>query len=91
VVRDGDGSLRIGEGGDPVVHDAHRDDPSFAFALSRLSSSPDGPTPIGIFRDVKRHVWGQGLTEELAAARASSSDDASLDALMRSGDTWTIS
>ncbi len=34
-----------GEDGAPVVHDAHRDDPSFAFALSRLSSSPDGPTP----------------------------------------------
>ena len=55
---DGEPARSAGEG-EPVVHDAHRDDPSFAFALSRLSSSPDGPTPIGIFRDVSRPVSGQ--------------------------------
>ena len=60
VVRTPDGSLRIGGEGEPVVHDAHRDDPSFAFALSRLSSSPDGPTPIGIFRDVVAARLGAG-------------------------------
>jgi 2-oxoglutarate ferredoxin oxidoreductase subunit beta len=92
VVRGADGSLRLGgpDEGEPVVHDAHRDDPSFAFALSRLSCTPDGPTPIGIFRQVSRPVSGRALTAELAAARASA-EDASLDALMRAGDTWTIS
>jgi 2-oxoglutarate ferredoxin oxidoreductase subunit beta len=73
-----------------VVHDAHRDDPSYAFALSRLSSSPDGPTPIGIFREVSRPVSGHELTEKLARARAAA-DDVALDALLRAGDTWTIS
>ncbi len=48
-------------------------DPSFAFALSRLSSSPDGPTPIGVFQDVQRPVSGRELTAELAAARAGAS------------------
>ena len=41
--------------------------------------SPDGPTPIGIFRDVTRPVSGRELTHELAAARAGA-DDAELDA-----------
>ena len=95
VVRDADGVLRIVSVADVgedalVVHDAHRDDPSFAFALSRLSSSPDGPTPIGIFRDVSRPVSGHDLTHELAVARAGA-DDAKLDAVLRAGDTWTIS
>ena len=72
-----------------VVHDAHREDPSLAFALSRLSSLPDGPTPIGIFRQVSRPVSGRELTPELAAARASV-DDAKLDAALRAADTWTI-
>jgi 2-oxoglutarate ferredoxin oxidoreductase subunit beta len=90
VVRGPDGALALGEDGEPVIHDAHREDPSFAFALSRLSSSPDGPTPIGIFRDVARPVSGRELTAELKAARAGATD-ASLDALLRSGDTWTIS
>jgi 2-oxoglutarate ferredoxin oxidoreductase subunit beta len=84
-----EGSLHLGEDGEPVIHDAHRDDPSFAFALSRLSSSPDGPTPIGIFRDVRRPVSGRDLGSALADARASA-DDAKLDALMRSADTWTV-
>jgi 2-oxoglutarate/2-oxoacid ferredoxin oxidoreductase subunit beta len=95
VVRGADGVLRIAAVADVgvdalVVHDAHRDDPSLAFELSRLSSSPDGPTPIGIFRDVSRPVSGQELTHQLAVARAGAGDDA-LDALLHAGDTWTIS
>src|SRR5215211_1973957 len=74
VTRSDDGALRIGGEGAPVIHDAHRDDPSFAFELSRLSSSPDGPTPIGIFRDVARPVAGRELTHELALARAGADD-----------------
>jgi 2-oxoglutarate ferredoxin oxidoreductase subunit beta len=94
VVRGADGVLRIATVSDVgedalVVHDAHRDDPSFAFELSRLSSSPDGPTPIGIFRDVVRPVSGRDLTHELAVARVGA-DDATLDAVLRGGDTWTI-
>ena len=33
-----------------LVHDEPRDDPALAFALSRLSSAPTMPTPIGVFR-----------------------------------------
>jgi 2-oxoglutarate ferredoxin oxidoreductase subunit beta len=95
VVRGADGVLRIAAVADVgsealVVHDAHRDDPSLAFELSRLSASPDGPTPIGIFRDVSRPVSGQDLTHQLAVARAGA-DDAALDAVLHAGDTWTIS
>ena len=85
VVRTADGSLRLGDDGEPVIHDAHRDDPSYAFALTRL-----GPgRVIGIFRQVSRPVSGRELSHELAQARAGA-DDASLDALLRAGDTWTI-
>ncbi|MBP1631842.1 MAG: 2-oxoacid:ferredoxin oxidoreductase, beta subunit, partial [Acidobacteria bacterium] len=34
------------------VHDEHFPDPGPAFALSRLSHGPHGPTPVGVFRDV---------------------------------------
>jgi 2-oxoglutarate ferredoxin oxidoreductase subunit beta len=92
VVRGGDGDLRIADVADVgedalVVHDAHRDDPSLAFALSRLSSTPDGPTPIGIFRDVSRPVSGRELTRQLLAVRPG---DGELDALLHAGDTWTV-
>jgi 2-oxoglutarate ferredoxin oxidoreductase subunit beta len=93
VVRGVDGDLRFADVADVgedalVVHDAHRDDPSLAFALSRLSSSPDGPTPLGIFRDVSRPVSGRELTRALRAARPGDGD---LDALLGAGDTWMIS
>jgi 2-oxoglutarate/2-oxoacid ferredoxin oxidoreductase subunit beta len=95
VVRGPDGDLRIAAVADVgedalVVHDAHRDDPSLAFALSRLSSSPDGPTPIGIFRSVSRPVSGLDLTHKLAVAR-DGLGDSELDAALHAGDTWTVS
>jgi len=93
VVRGPDGSLEITAVADVgedalVVHDAHRDDPSLAFALSRLSSSPDGPTPIGVFRDVRRSVSGRTQTREM---RTATRGDAELDALLHGGDTWSVS
>jgi 2-oxoglutarate/2-oxoacid ferredoxin oxidoreductase subunit beta len=92
VVRDRDGELRITAAGDgePVIHDAQREDPSLAFALSRLSSQPTGPTPIGIFRQVERPVSGRDLSRELARNRAAA-DTAALDGLLHAGDTWTVS
>src|SRR6476619_8207783 len=35
-----------------LVHDESREDPALAFALSRLSSSPTMPTPMGVFRSI---------------------------------------
>jgi 2-oxoglutarate ferredoxin oxidoreductase subunit beta len=84
VVRDPDGSLRIADSGEFVVHDAHREDPSLAFALSRLSLTPDGPTPIGIFRSVERPVWNRALEPSRRLG------EAELDELLGAGDTWTI-
>jgi 2-oxoglutarate ferredoxin oxidoreductase subunit beta len=92
VVRDADGALRVADAGDgePIVHDAHADDPSLAFALSRLSSQPTGPTPIGIFRHVQRPVSGRELTRTLATNRVNVGS-AELDAVLHAGDTWTVS
>jgi len=39
---------------DLIVHNANNPDPSYAFALSRLSSSELDHVPVGIFRDVAR-------------------------------------
>jgi 2-oxoglutarate ferredoxin oxidoreductase subunit beta len=94
VVRGPDGDLQIADvagaaPGSIVVHDAHRDDPSLAFALSRLSSQPTGPTPIGIFRSVVRPVSGRDLGHELARNRAGLAES-DLDALLHAGDTWTV-
>jgi 2-oxoglutarate ferredoxin oxidoreductase subunit beta len=94
VVRGPEGCLGIAEIADVgedalVVHDAHRADPSLAFELARLSLTPTGPTPIGIFRAVERPVWGRELGRRLADAHEQTGD-AELAALLRRGDTWTV-
>ncbi len=91
VVRGPDGALRIAPAGEgeAIVHDAHAEDPSLAFALSRLSAQPTGPTPLGIFRSVRRPVSGADLQAELAANRADVGTE-QLDALLTSGDVWTV-
>jgi len=94
VVRGAGGSLEVvevadvGEGG-LVVHDARRRDPSLAFELAQLAERPTGPTPVGIFRQVERPVYGQAVGRELAAAHASAGD-AELAELLAGGDSWAV-
>src|SRR5439155_95935 len=69
VVRDDSGGLRIAEtnqvdAADIVVHDAQRQDPSYAFALSRLSSQDLRYTPMGVFRSVQKPTYDAMMAEQ---------------------------
>jgi 2-oxoglutarate ferredoxin oxidoreductase subunit beta len=96
VVRDVSGDLAIAEGvaeDDPrvVVHDAHREDPSYAFALSRLSTLDSRYSPMGVFRSVEHPTYDERMAEQLAAATAKApGDDDALEALLRGADTWSV-
>ena len=96
VVRDEFGALSIADGvadDDPrvVVHDAHREDPSYAFALSRLSSPESGYAPMGVFRDVQRPVYDHMMSEQLEKASAAAPSDAdALQTLLAGADTWSV-
>jgi len=72
-----------------LVHDAHADEPSIAFALSRLTAGTVGAAPIGVFRDVERSVYDELMAEQIDAA-TEKSGTGDLHALLHSGDTWTI-
>jgi 2-oxoglutarate ferredoxin oxidoreductase subunit beta len=94
VVRAADGSLAVADVADVgedalVVHDAHRADPSLAFALGQLGDLTRGPVPLGVLRSVTAPAWGEGLVPSLRDARERAGDEA-LDALLRSGDSWTV-
>jgi 2-oxoglutarate ferredoxin oxidoreductase subunit beta len=94
VVRSDDGGLAVVDVDEVgtealVVHDAHVADPSHATALARLADSPTGPTPIGIFRDVKRTVYGSNRQRELRSAHEGATLD-DVDELLRAGDTWVV-
>jgi 2-oxoglutarate ferredoxin oxidoreductase subunit beta len=72
-----------------VVHDERCDDPSLAFALSRLATDPTQPTPVGVFRAAERPSRRRDFQRATAAARAAFGEQ-ELDALLHAGDTWTV-
>jgi 2-oxoglutarate/2-oxoacid ferredoxin oxidoreductase subunit beta len=72
-----------------MTHDAQHAEPSQAFALSRLTQSTVGATPIGVFRDVQRPVYDELMAEQIARA-TEERGDGDLQALLHAGDTWTI-
>jgi 2-oxoglutarate ferredoxin oxidoreductase subunit beta len=77
---------------DLLVHDAHADDPTTAFALSRLT---DGgylhQAPIGIFRQISRPTYDDQARAQVETASAGTEDRGlALAGLLNGGDTWTV-
>jgi 2-oxoglutarate ferredoxin oxidoreductase subunit beta len=86
-----DGGLRLVDVSDVgedalLVHHPGRADSGLAFALAQLAADPTGPTPIGIFRDVDRPVFGRGHQ-----ARREAPTDGELSELLFNAETWTVS
>jgi 2-oxoglutarate ferredoxin oxidoreductase subunit beta len=76
-----------------LVHDAHQEDPSTAFAISRLTSADYlHQAPIGIFRQVERPTYDDQARAQVTAASAAAPGDRTdkLGALIGGGDTWTV-
>jgi 2-oxoglutarate ferredoxin oxidoreductase subunit beta len=78
----------VGEGA-LLTHDEARLDPSVAFMLSRLSTGPHEPTPIGVFRAVDAPDYGTAMQKQLLDAQEQRGPG-DLTALLASGSTWTV-
>ncbi len=72
-----------------LVHDPTRDNPSVAFSISRLAHGPFGPTPLGIFRQVRRPTYGAEM--QLQIVESQDRGPADLNALFSSAGTWKVS
>jgi 2-oxoglutarate/2-oxoacid ferredoxin oxidoreductase subunit beta len=71
-----------------VVHDAHRENPAYAFALSRLSSQDLRYTPMGVFRSISKPTYDGMMADQLDQARTERAPD--LAGLLTGNDTWTV-
>jgi 2-oxoglutarate/2-oxoacid ferredoxin oxidoreductase subunit beta len=87
---DGSAEIVAADDGPLLVHDATREEPSVAFALSRLTWQTIGAVPMGVFRQVERPTYDGAVAEQIATAKASRGEG-DLHDLLHSGDTWTIS
>jgi 2-oxoglutarate/2-oxoacid ferredoxin oxidoreductase subunit beta len=77
---------------DLIVHDAHADDPTTAFAISRLTDAGYlHKAPIGIFRHVQRPTYDDLAREQVETASQGTDDrTAALAGLLNGGDTWSV-
>ena len=83
--------VRLGDGiaeSDLLVHDEAREDPTLAFALSRLRH-PASPEPFGVLRAVERPAYETLVAAQIDDARGNGESPA-LEALFASGETWEV-
>jgi 2-oxoglutarate ferredoxin oxidoreductase subunit beta len=71
-----------------VVHDSSISDPSYAFALSRLSTQDLAHTVTGVYRNVQRPTYDDQARQQVAAAAETKPPN--LQALLNGNDTWTV-
>jgi 2-oxoglutarate ferredoxin oxidoreductase subunit beta len=82
--------VTLGDGvaeSDLIVHD--ETDQGLAFLLSQVQA-PDFPTPVGVFRAVKRPTYEQMMVEQVEASKQRLGEG-NVEELLRRGDTWTVS
>ena len=85
--------VSLANGEDPTaegvaVHHERYETPAYAFALASLQR-PAYPIPIGVFRAVERPTY-EALLEQQVESAVGKHGRGDLDALLRSGDTWTV-
>jgi len=71
---------------DIIVHD--EEDDALAFLLSTMQP-PKFPTPLGVFRAVKRPSYDAVANEQIRSAQEAKGEG-QLDELFRRGDTWEV-
>jgi 2-oxoglutarate ferredoxin oxidoreductase subunit beta len=80
--------VNLGDGVDAselLVHD--ETNPGMAYILSRLG--PQFPTPIGVFRAVKRMSYDEGANAQIETAKKRLGPG-DLEAILNRGDTWVV-
>ncbi len=74
---------------DVLVHRAGREDPTLAFMLANLTEKLGFPTPIGVFRDVRRPTHDELNWAQIAEQKEKKAG-AGLRELLAGKDTWEI-
>ena len=70
------------------MHHERHESPAYAFALASLAR-PEFPVPVGVFRAVERPTYERLLEGQIERA-TKQRGEGELDALLHSGDTWTV-
>jgi len=74
---------------DVFVHDEFDESPVRSTILSSFTNMPGFPTPIGVFRQVFKPTYGQGLTEQIEEVKKRKGEG-DLEKVLFSGNTWEV-
>jgi len=74
---------------DLLVHDEFDDSPARTFMLAHLTDDPEMPTPIGVFRQLKKETYNDGVDEQLKNV-TEKKGKGDLEKVLFSGNTWEV-
>lgn len=74
---------------DLLVHDEFDDSPARTFMLAHLTDDPEMPTPIGIFRQLKKTTYNDGVDEQIKNI-TEKKGKGDLEKVLFSGNTWEV-
>ncbi len=74
---------------DLLVHNEFETSPVLSVLLAHMTDSPDFPTPIGVFRQIIKPTYDQGVETQIRNVTAKKGEG-SLEKLLFSGNTWEV-
>ncbi|RJP59616.1 MAG: 2-oxoacid:ferredoxin oxidoreductase subunit beta [Ignavibacteriales bacterium] len=74
---------------DLVVHDEFDTNAGRSFLLAHMTDNPELPTPIGIFRQINKPTYDEGVTEQINKI-TEKKGKGDLEKVLFSGNTWEV-
>lgn len=74
---------------DLLVHDETDPSPARAFTLAHLTDNPEMPTPIGVFRNISKETYDEGVEKQLKAI-TEKKGKGDLEKVLFGGNTWEV-
>ncbi|MBS4035739.1 MAG: 2-oxoacid:ferredoxin oxidoreductase subunit beta [Ignavibacterium sp.] len=71
------------------IHDEFEKSPARAIILSHMEEMPGMPTPIGIFRQIHKETYDEGIERQIANIK-SKKGEGDLEKILFSGNTWEV-
>jgi 2-oxoglutarate/2-oxoacid ferredoxin oxidoreductase subunit beta len=72
-----------------LVHDEFDENPARAALLANLEKQPDMPTPIGIFRQIMKPTYDEGIEKQIKNVKEKKGEG-DLEKVLFSGNTWIV-
>ncbi len=74
---------------DVMVHDEHDDSPLRAMMLAHLDDNPGFPTPVGVFRQITKPTYNEGVVNQINEVKAKKGEG-DLEKTLFNAKTWEV-